>query len=120
LKNCNIEYCDQTKGTYIYQDGSVYTGDFNKGDGEGMGQCLYANKDNYVGQWKNNAPHGLGTMTFNNGSALTAIWNNGVAEKNKEDATKKDTKLTINGKNKSSKSASMPKIYALIVGIATY
>lgn len=120
LKNCNTEYCDQTKGTYIYQDGSVYTGDFIQGDGEGMGQCVYANKDNYVGQWKNNAPHGLGTMTFNNGSALTAIWNNGVAEKNKQDATKKDTKLTINGKNKSSKSANMPKIYALIVGIATY
>lgn len=126
LADCNSIYCDHTKGTFRYQDGSVYTGDFIKGQGEGEGQCVYANGDIYTGQWKNHAPHGKGTMVFANGITYKAIWNDGVPLEKIEDKViaqnNQQTNKQPEAKDKISKtqSSTKPKIYALIVGIASY
>lgn len=133
LRDCNQVYCHDVKGQYKYKDGSVYTGDFAHNKGIGQGECLYANGDKYVGGWKEHAPHGTGKMTFASGRILKAEWVNGHpirkrVEPKKEETWVKTTSSTApspertkvaTGQDTQDKARS-PKIYALIVGVASY
>ncbi len=45
--------CVDGNGTYVFDDGETYTGDFKNGEKHGQGIYIYANGDRYVGQFSN-------------------------------------------------------------------
>lgn len=59
--------CHQGRGTYIYQSGAKYAGQFRKGKIHGQGVLYFSNGNKYVGEWKNQYREGKGKMTFTNG-----------------------------------------------------
>jgi hypothetical protein len=121
LKNCNELYCHEEEGKYQYGDGSVYTGQFINGQGEGMGECLYINGDRYKGEWKNHAPHGQGTMFFKSGNRYTALWEDGKPKRKLQSEMPVTKANPVSSKaNTTVRNDGATKIYALIVGIATY
>ncbi|MBK8518689.1 MAG: caspase family protein [Saprospiraceae bacterium] len=123
IKDCTSIYCDNEVGMYTYGDGSVYSGPFINGQGEGDGECVYINGDKYTGGWKNHGPHGKGTMHFKSGNTYTAIWEYGKP-KQRLGATKVSEAYSDN-KRITATTEKPPvegstKIFALIVGVATY
>ena len=57
------------KGTYTFDDGSVYTGDLLNGKPNGLGEIKYAENNergriSYVGEVKEGKPDGKGKMTL--------------------------------------------------------
>lgn len=122
LQDCTTAWCHNQKGFYKYGDGSVFSGDFVDGKALGQGTCNYANGDVYTGGWKNHAPHGKGTMYFASGNVFTALWDNGTPKQKIVEDTqlvKTETQKTQKDNIKSSNQG-QTRIYALIVGIATY
>ena len=77
LQDCNKNYCKSGKGTFLYGDGSKWTGDFKDGVPEGQGTCQYANGDKYIGRFERHAPQGEGTMYHTNGRIVSAMWEYG-------------------------------------------
>lgn len=118
--DCTTQYCHGVKGVYKYGDGSVYTGDFLDGIGQGEGECKYANGDKYIGGWKNHSPHGKGTMYFASGNTYAAIWDNGIPKQKIIAAKTQDIAQNKIPGRKMSEVAGKTQIYALIVGVATY
>ncbi len=118
--DCTTQYCHGVKGVYRYGDGSVYTGDFLDGIGQGEGECKYANGDKYIGGWKNHSPHGKGTMYFASGNTYAAIWDNGIPKQKIIAAKTQDIAQNKIPGGKMSEVAGKTQIYALIVGVATY
>ncbi len=119
-KNCNLEYCNQEKGTYHFTDGSKYDGYFMDGKPNGEGICIYSNGNKYVGQWKDNAPNGYGSMYFANGSKKTAIWLNGLPKELAKPSIYNNLNLNKEDLSKNSKDLGSVNVYALVVGVATY
>lgn len=118
LTNCNTEFCHKEEGTYTYKDGSVYMGTFINGEAAGVGTCKYANGSTYAGDWKHHAPHGRGTMQSSNGYFIDADWFNGKVTKQHYAEKRKPTYAQVKPEVK--KGDGIPRIYALIVGIASY
>ena len=118
--DCTTQYCHGVNGVYRYGDGSVYTGDFLDGVGQGEGECKYANGDKYIGGWKNHSPHGKGTMYFASGNTYAALWDNGVPKQKIIAAKTQDIAQNKIPAGKISVEAGKTQIYALIVGVATY
>ncbi|MBK9254779.1 MAG: caspase family protein [Saprospiraceae bacterium] len=123
VKNCNVHYCDNEKGTYTYKDGSVFSGDFTNGLPMGNGHCQYADGTTYTGQWRNNGPNGQGTLLYKNGKIVSGKWNNGKLVKdiatvnNSKTSTKpyQNNQQVIKNEN-----AGATNVYALVVGVASY
>lgn len=115
IKDCNNSYCSSETGKYTYKDGSYFVGSFVNGVPEGEGICYYKNGDRYEGGWKNNAPHGKGVMYFSSGKAYGAMWNAGYPIKT-IDAQQQPRKELA----QVSESSPEVKIWAVIVGIASY
>jgi hypothetical protein len=119
LLNCNKVNCGNNDGRYTYKDGSYYEGEFKNGLPLGDGICYYANGDKYEGGWKNNAPDGEGVMYFASGKVFGALWNAGypiktiTAPARKPSATRKTQVASVAASKE-------VKIYAVIVGIASY
>lgn len=123
-KDCTKKYCHQEDGFYTYGDGSIYTGGFINGQGQGQGICTYANGDRYEGGWKNHAPHGNGTLYFKSGNKYSAIWENGKPIQ-KTNEVGKYTNVSKNQQKPSftpstAQNMGDTKVFALIVGVATY
>lgn len=49
----------------IYEDGSIYVGEWNDGVQCGEGMLIYANSAKYYGGWQNGIRNGEGTMIYN-------------------------------------------------------
>lgn len=123
--NCNTKYCHQEQGVYRYGDGSIYSGQFLNGQGDGTGSCNYANGNRYEGGWKNHAPHGKGTLYFSSGNTYSAIWEHGKPkQKITELVNKPTTQNLAAGSNISRPQTDMrageTKVFAIIVGVASY
>jgi hypothetical protein len=96
-QGCILGNCRQGYGTFIFEDGSRYTGEFQDGyihglgifeapDGEkytgnwirqkrwGKGRRLYANGDLYVGDFKEDKIFGFGEMWFHDGGYYRGKW----------------------------------------------
>ena len=78
---CNVGFaecikgdCNNGYGTYTWNTGDKYVGEFKDGKGHGQGTYTYANGDIYVGEFKDDKKHGQGTVTFTNGSVKKGIW----------------------------------------------
>lgn len=121
-KDCTDQYCDRVVGKFTYGDGSVFVGDFMKGEADGKGTCYYINGDKYVGGWKGHAPHGKGTMYFAGGNVYNALWEQGVPKEkllyNPSETPKPSIEVaktqTIDVDPKET------KVFALVVGVASY
>ncbi len=118
LQPCHKTVCHKVKGYYVYGDGSRFEGYFVDGKAIGNGYCRYASGDTYRGEWKDHAPHGTGTMTLADGQKISGIWENGVLTENET----KETDILTTGKEKEIQTGDKvaTKIFALIVGVATY
>lgn len=114
LPNCNYVYCQNGRGIYTYEDGSLYTGEFKNGDPDGYGIVAYASGDVYEGYWKNESPNGKGTYTDVDGFKISAIWQNGEAKKILEDEVK-----LAPGSLRTNYSPEV-KIWATVVGVSKY
>jgi hypothetical protein len=117
-RDCTDQYCDGVIGKFNYGDGSVFIGDFIKGEAGGNGTCYYINGDKYVGGWKNHGPHGEGTMFFAGGNEFRAKWNLGIPV---EKLINKNTEsYDIYPIPKKETFTEETKVYALVVGVANY
>ena len=55
-------------GTYTFDDGDKYVGEWKDNKYHGQGTYTYANGDKYVGEYKDDKKHGQGTYTYANGT----------------------------------------------------
>lgn len=51
-------------GTYHYENGDFYEGEFLNGLKSGQGEYKYADGSSYIGEWFKDKKHGLGTFKF--------------------------------------------------------
>lgn len=61
--------CFTGHGTYVFEDGSRYIGNFKRGVIEGKGIFYYPNGDKYLGDWKDNKKHGKGKLIYRSGES---------------------------------------------------
>lgn len=64
-------------GIRVFSDGTLYAGDFLKGNRDGVGILRWGNGDSYYGQWVDDVAHGQGLYRFSNGDSYTGKWDNG-------------------------------------------
>ena len=70
---CISGNCRNGQGTFLFDGGNKYTGQFKNGLQNGQGTHTYVNGGRYVGQWKDGKYHGHGVFTKNNGETYQAI-----------------------------------------------
>ena len=66
----------------LYEDGSVYLGEFSTIDEKrsGRGILIKEDKTKYEGQWKEDKPDGRGKLIYPNGDYFLGSWKNGNVE----------------------------------------
>jgi hypothetical protein len=78
-------------GTFKFNDGSYYSGDWENGTMHGYGMMYYADGGIYYGNWSNNLRHGEGDMTYSNRTKYIGNWKydklNGYGSREVEDGT---------------------------------
>ena len=75
-EECKGDYWDNCYGTYTWDEGDKYVGEYKNNKMHGQGTYTYAGGDKYVGGFKNNMAHGLGTYTHANGDKEVGQWEN--------------------------------------------
>ena len=66
---CILGDCISGSGTWDFENGIVYHGQFNNRSFEGSGELSDSNLDTrYIGQFKNDQPNGMGTFKFADGT----------------------------------------------------
>lgn len=64
-------------GTYTWENGDVYDGDWRNNKKHGVGTYYYKKSGNeYDGDWKNNKKHGFGTFYWNDGDKYVGYYLN--------------------------------------------
>ena len=67
-EECKGKYWDNCYGTYTWDNGNKYVGEWKNNNKHGLGTyTYYANGDKYVGKFKNDHMHGQGTYTYASG-----------------------------------------------------
>lgn len=61
-------------GTIVWEDGAVYSGQWVHGKRTGHGSYTWATGDRYVGQWKENQFNGPGTFYHGTGAVEKGVW----------------------------------------------
>lgn len=56
--------CINGTGTWKWESGATYTGEFKDGTRSGYGQYTFQNGDIYVGEWQSNRRHGYGVYHY--------------------------------------------------------
>jgi hypothetical protein len=78
-------------GTFKFNDGSYYSGDWENGTMHGYGMMHYADGGIYYGNWSNNLRHGEGDMTYSNRTTYIGNWKydkpNGYGSRSMENGT---------------------------------
>ena len=77
---CISGNCFNGKGTYLYSDGSKYTGTFLQGKAHGKGTILYRDGHYYEGDFLKGKKHGVGKETFKSKDVYTGEYVNGKIE----------------------------------------
>jgi hypothetical protein len=73
-QGCAKGDCQHGEGTYVWADGSRYTGGFRKGLQHGHGSISFRNGASYVGSWKDGKRSGSGTAIFPDGRVKAGRW----------------------------------------------
>ncbi len=63
--------CEEGKGVYRYQNGTIYSGSFHEKHPHGLGTLIFANGNKYVGEWAKNMKEGEGKMIFSSGETYS-------------------------------------------------
>ena len=115
ILDCNKAYCHDESGRYVYNDGSVYDGEFWDGYPEGQGKCQYASGDKYIGGWHNHSPHGTGIMYFANGKILSAEWDHGQPTRELKASESLDlmSQMPVDTDDET-------KVWAVVIGVSRY
>ncbi len=66
-QECTEGNCVNGEGTYVYSDGTKYTGEFENSEADGFGVCYYANGNVYTGQFKDHKTSGYGAWAYPDG-----------------------------------------------------
>jgi hypothetical protein len=67
-------------GIFGWASGTVYIGDWRKGDMDGTGRMTYADGSYYEGKWNNNKKSGKGIMYYTDGAIYMGEWKNDERE----------------------------------------
>lgn len=70
-----IKEFDQSKARLTLKDGTVYSGEFSKGQFNGDCLVAYSNGDKYDGNLDNNQKCAIGKYTWKDGSSYSGEWN---------------------------------------------
>lgn len=76
---CVSGNCVNGSGTYVWDSGAQYSGQFRGQKRHGRGTFTYESGETYTGDWVNNQKHGQGTYVWLNGSQFTGGWQNNRA-----------------------------------------
>lgn len=69
--------CYNSNGTFRFENGDEYKGQWKKGKQEGYGVYEFINGDTYKGAWKDGVMEGRGTYTYANGDKYIGMWKEG-------------------------------------------
>lgn len=112
---CMDGNCNDGVGTYIFRNGSTYTGTFLDNRPHGAGKLVYANGGFYEGELKNGLFDGEGTLYLSNDSEVYGYWSKGTYM-GEEPGSYANTSgiFKVQGANAD------VAVWALVVGIASY
>ena len=74
---CTTGNCYDGNGSYLFENGDLFNGQWKKGEMNGYGVYEYANGDVYKGAWKKGLMDGRGTYTYANGDKYIGAWKDG-------------------------------------------
>jgi hypothetical protein len=66
--------CDNGYGTWVWESGDKYVGNWKNLQREGSGTYYFSNGDVYIGEWKNGKFEGYGTYTYKSGKKDQGYW----------------------------------------------
>lgn len=66
--------CANGFGTYLWEGGTLYVGQFKNYKLDGMGTCYFNDGSKYVGEWLNDRFNGMGTNYVRDGSIQKGQW----------------------------------------------
>ena len=73
-------YFNNCFGTYTFDNGDKYVGEWKGDEANGQGTYTFASGDKYVGEFKNDNLHGQGTYKHSTGEKYVGEFKNGVAD----------------------------------------
>ncbi len=79
--NCTSGDCRDGIGTYVWNNGEKYAGDFSDGKMHGKGTYTWPNGHQYKGDWLNGKQNGYGTYLWPNGKTKHGQWASGAIVK---------------------------------------
>lgn len=71
---CLSGNCENGYGTYQFNDGTVYIGNFKNFKLNGKGKYTYKNGNTYDGEWVNAVREGQGTIEYKSGDSYSGSW----------------------------------------------
>lgn len=74
---CIAGDCENGSGTYVFQGGAIYNGEFRQGEIHGRGICYYPDGSQYRGNWTRRYPDGQGVKTWPDGRSHSGLWRMG-------------------------------------------
>ena len=77
-KGCISGDCVNGQGTYNFQSGAKYVGEWKNDKIHGLGTYTFAEGHIYVGEFKENLKNGQGTYTFPSGEKYVGEWKNNM------------------------------------------
>jgi hypothetical protein len=96
--------CVDGQGTYIWEDGEQYSGEWKDDIMHGQGTLNFANGDQYIGEWKDDMMHGQGTYTWANGDQYIGEWKDaeqhGQGTTTYADGTSEDSMIPLSDREK--------------------
>lgn len=77
MAQCTDGNCYNSNGTFMFENGDMYKGQWKNGKQQGYGVYEFANGDVYKGAWKEGVMAGRGTYTYSNGDKYIGEWKEG-------------------------------------------
>ncbi|MBF0293582.1 MAG: hypothetical protein HQL96_00215 [Magnetococcales bacterium] len=74
--NCRSGDCRNGTGTYRFDNGEEYVGEWRNGQRHGTGTYTYLNGEKYRGDWRDDRMEGKGTFHYLDGSRYEGEWRN--------------------------------------------
>jgi hypothetical protein len=110
---CRTGDCNMGKGVYVYNDYTLYDGEFKNAKTDGHGICYYSDGDIYKGHWKGHSFDGQGVLYSRDGTKQSGEWSNGQFVGSYDFVKFEDAPIQDIANAKG-------KIWAIIVGVAKY
>lgn len=115
---CQSGDCANGVGLYVYENSTMFMGEFQDGKANGSGLCYFSDGDIYFGDWKNHAFHGKGMLlSTKNSSQYDGFWSDGRYVRNSQS---NDNTSVANNRNSTSDDLGESEIFAVVVGVAQY